>query len=223
MSKNKKVIIGLTVAGVIIIILSIVGIFIYKDKSTNNIVSGENDINSIEDNAEENAIINETNTISEEMDNNVQNNEQIIEEDSENVPPIINKEIPKQTPKKENNKTTQNQANKQSEKTPQKQEEQPKTIPKEQPNNQQETVPIVPPVAEKCTNNNNHGMGVGNSGRWFNSREEAVKMYESEIKMWGEKWTNYEIDNETYYKNCPDGYEIWSCPICGKWTINLYY
>ena len=41
--------------------------------------------------------------------------------------------------------------------------------------------------------------------------------------MGGDKWTNYEIDNETYYKNCPSGYEVFSCPYCNKWTINLYH
>ena len=33
----------------------------------------------------------------------------------------------------------------------------------------------------------------------------------------------FEINDETYQKNCPYGYETWSCPFCGKWTINFYY
>lgn len=224
MSKNKKVIIGLTVAGVIIIILSIVGIFIYKDKSTNNIVNGENDTNSIEDNAEENTIINETNTTSEEIDNNVQNNEQIIENNIESVSPIKNEEKSIQTPKKEDNKTTQKQEDKQNEKVLPKQEQQSKPTPQEKPNQSNEQEKTTPtPIIEKCTNNSNHGAEVGNVGRWFNSKEEAVALYESEIKKWGNQWTNDEIDDETYYKNCPDGYEYWSCPLCGKWTITIYY
>lgn len=58
---------------------------------------------------------------------------------------------------------------------------------------------------------------------WYNSKAEAVAVYNAEIKKWGDKWTNYEIDNDTYYKNCPSGYEVFSCLYCNKWTINLYY
>lgn len=68
--------------------------------------------------------------------------------------------------------------------------------------------------APKCTHSNNN---------WYNSKAEAEAIYNAEIKKWGDKWTNYEIDNETYYKNCPSGYEVFSCPYCNKWTINLYH
>lgn len=74
----------------------------------------------------------------------------------------------------------------------------------------------------KCTDNN-HAVGAGNSNQWFDTEEQAIALYNSEIKLWGDKWTNYEIDDDTYYQNCPDGYEDWTCPLCGKWTINLYY
>lgn len=68
--------------------------------------------------------------------------------------------------------------------------------------------------AQKCTHSNSN---------WYNSKAEAEAIYNAEIKKWGDKWTNYEIDNETYYKNCPSGYEVFSCPYCNKWTINLYH
>lgn len=68
--------------------------------------------------------------------------------------------------------------------------------------------------APKCTHSNSN---------WYNSKAEAEAIYNAEIKKWGDKWTNYEIDNETYYKNCPSGYEVFSCPYCNKWTINLFY
>lgn len=76
---------------------------------------------------------------------------------------------------------------------------------------------------EWCTNEHNHKVPVGNSGRWFNTESEAIALYNSIIKEWGYKWEHFEIDNETYYKNCPYGYEDWNCPFCGKWTINFYY
>lgn len=68
--------------------------------------------------------------------------------------------------------------------------------------------------APKCTHSNSN---------WYNSKAEAEAIYNAEIKKWSDKWTNYEIDNETYYKNCPSGYEVFSCPYCNKWTINLYH
>lgn len=61
-------------------------------------------------------------------------------------------------------------------------------------------------IAEKkeC-NGNNHKTGTGNSGKWFNTREEAIATYKNEIKIWGDKWTDKDnpISDEEYYKNCP--------------------
>lgn len=76
---------------------------------------------------------------------------------------------------------------------------------------------------ERCTNNNNHGMDIGNSGKWFNSKSEAVEYYNSQVSYWGNQWEADTIDDATYYKNCPTGYEVWSCMYCSKWTINFYY
>ena len=78
------------------------------------------------------------------------------------------------------------------------------------------------PVIPKCSESN-HYIGVGNSNKWFNSKQEAINHYQSIIKTWGDKWEKFEIDDETYQKNCPYGYETWSCPLCEKWTINFYY
>ena len=78
------------------------------------------------------------------------------------------------------------------------------------------------PVAPKC-DGSNHGIGVGNSNKWFNSKQEAINYYDGIQKTWGDKWENFEIDSATYDKNCPYGYEVWTCPFCGKWTINFYY
>ncbi len=78
-------------------------------------------------------------------------------------------------------------------------------------------------VAEnkKC-DRNNHGMSTGNTGLWFETKDEAIATYKAEIKKWGDKWTNDEISDDEYYKNCPYGYEVWSCPYCNKWTLNYY-
>lgn len=74
-----------------------------------------------------------------------------------------------------------------------------------------------------CTNNNNHFIEVGNSNRWFSTQKEAIAYYDGLVHELSEKWENEEIDSKTYHKTCPYGYEVWSCGLCGKWTINLYY
>lgn len=76
--------------------------------------------------------------------------------------------------------------------------------------------------SQKCSGTN-HVVETGNSNKWFDSKQEAINHYQSIIKTWGDKWEKFEIDDETYQKNCPYGYEIWSCPLCEKWTINFYY
>lgn len=73
------------------------------------------------------------------------------------------------------------------------------------------------------SNTNNVPKCSHSNSNWYNSKVEAIAIYNAEIKKWGDKWTNYEIDNDTYYKNCPSGYEVFSCLYCNKWTINLYY
>lgn len=99
--------------------------------------------------------------------------------------------------------------------------EEPKVIevPKQETPKQEEPKIVEIP---KCSGNN-HGVETGNSGKWFNSESDAIKYYKSIIKTWGDKWEKFKIDDETYNKNCPYGYEDWSCPYCGRWTINFYY
>lgn len=76
---------------------------------------------------------------------------------------------------------------------------------------------------ENTNTTNNAPKCSHSSNGWYNTKAEAEAIYNAEIKKWGDKWTNYEIDNDTYYKNCPSGYEVFSCPYCNKWTINLFY
>lgn len=97
--------------------------------------------------------------------------------------------------------------------------------PKEEPKiveKKTETIQETKPNIPQCTETS-HGVGVGNSKKWFNSKQDAVAYYDNLIKTWGDKWEKFEIDSETYDKNCPYGYEVWTCPFCGKWTINFYY
>ena len=75
----------------------------------------------------------------------------------------------------------------------------------------------------RCTTNNNHGMNIGNSNRWFDTYNSAVAYYDNLISNYGSKLRAEEITIEEYDKKCPCGYETWSCPYCGKWTVNFYY
>lgn len=74
-----------------------------------------------------------------------------------------------------------------------------------------------------CTNNNNHSIKCGNIGMWFGSRREVDTYFSSVCNTWGTKYKNEEITWEEYTKNCPQGYECWSCSYCGKWTGNFVY
>lgn len=76
---------------------------------------------------------------------------------------------------------------------------------------------------EHCTNNNNHSTSCGDAGIWVASKNEFKTYYENYCEEWNNKWVNDEISNEEYYKNCPYGYECWSCSYCGKWTGNYKY
>lgn len=73
------------------------------------------------------------------------------------------------------------------------------------------------------SNSNQHNIGIGNIGRWFNSRSELVAYYNSVVNSWNNKVDGGQIDEETYYKSVPTGYECWSCSHCGKWTGNFKY
>ena len=74
-----------------------------------------------------------------------------------------------------------------------------------------------------CTNNNNHSIKCGNIGMWFGSRREVDTYFSSVCNKWGTKYKNEEITWEECTKNCPQGYECWSCSYCGKWTGNFKY
>lgn len=74
----------------------------------------------------------------------------------------------------------------------------------------------------KCTDTQ-HGVGVGNSNKWFNTKQEADSYYDDLIKKYSDQVHNNKITFEEYNKICPCGFEEWSCPYCGKWTLNYYY
>lgn len=78
------------------------------------------------------------------------------------------------------------------------------------------------PSTSGCASGN-HSIGVGNIGRWFNSRSEVQSYVSSVMESWNTKYRNGEITWEEYAKSCPKGYKAWSCSNCGKWTGNFKY
>lgn len=207
--------------------------------TTNEIINTDT-VNDIQENVivDEQLEENKTNDITEQKNEVSSTNNNTEQKKQESTTQSSVKKQESQTTLTQNNKTqstqsqqtTQIQENKQNQETTQVKpqgEQQTTQKPTEQEQTTKEETKkeetTSKPVVEKCTNNNNHGMSIGNSGKWFKTKAEAVAEYDAEINKWGDKWTNYEITTEEYNKKCPYGYEVWTCPYCNLWTLNYYY
>ena len=159
------------------------------------------------------------------------NETEIKQEENKTVyqePVKANKEIQKEqiTTNTTDNAVNEKQETKKTEQKPQenKQQEQKKEQPIVTTEKLQEKKQEVKQTQEnKQCANDKHVIEVGNSKKWYNTKQEAIDFYNATQKKWSDKWTNYEITDEEYDKNCPYGYEVWDCPVCRKWTINFYY
>ena len=225
----KKKIVIISIISVLLVVIGVTSYCVNRNKISNIKVSEDsilvNDLSSVEtDNDEENT----ENIIAEEEqnldENNIELKEQIVETET-SIQPQATQQV--KSSSKTTNKVETKKAETKSEvvkETSTTKEETPTKvdIPSTTTVEPKQEIKVVE-TPTRCTNNNNHGMNIGNSGKWFNSKQEAVNYYDSLIKTWGDKWENFEIDSDTYDKNCPYGYEVWTCPFCGKWTINFYY
>lgn len=233
--KNKRIINLIIIALISALIITAVIIKNTQANSSKSNIAIDDEIvneikntNEIEDTSE--IITEETNKILEnvfsESDEENTQEADIIEQEI-----IMPKEEPKQTnvntqekkvdnsKKKEQTETTQTKTQETiSKQEPQVQEQ---SI-QEQPKQETKTEPIKEPEKPKCSDTK-HGVGVGNSNRWFNSYSEAISFYDNLINGYSNQIHNGEITQEEYNKLCPYGYETWSCPYCGKWTLNYYY
>ena len=80
----------------------------------------------------------------------------------------------------------------------------PKKIEKnDKPKNTGETISQPTTTITRCTNNNNHGMDVGNSNKWYATKDEAIADYKNKRAYWGELWESYKIEKDEYLKECP--------------------
>lgn len=226
MSKKKKIALIISIV-ILLVIFAIITICLCfgKDNSSNetnaNVIDNENATNQIED------------ITTNEVENDLVENNAIEVQQQEDT---TTNENSSQTTTTTNNKNNSNSSGNKNQSS-QKQDNVQETIKEETTTQTNPTTPDISdsekpvekppeetkPAEEKCTTNDNHGIGVGNSGKWFATKADAIKEYNSKTSYWGEKWENFEIDDNTYYANCPSGYEVYSCPYCGKWTINYDY
>lgn len=236
---KKRILLIITIL-IIVILVSIGVIYFISHKNSNfSKVEHKSSISSIPENILDNteAINNETNNIvSNEAENNIVADNTVVEENSstpeekkveqattevtqtttstKSSNPSNNNSKTKETVKESKSTSTTTQTQKQTQSTPSQNSQQSKEETKTEPK------------VERCTNNNNHSMSVGNSSKWFNSKSEAIAFYNDRVTYWGNWWEHCEAseeNNKKYYENCPSGYEVWDCAYCGKWTINFYY
>ena len=153
-------------------------------ENTNSIINSislENKVVEEENNSEK--VTKNNSNIKENSSNSEKVNSTNKAEDDGNKETNDEKNIPESKPNKDETQISEN------------------IITEKQEDNKEEE--IKEPEMERCTNNSNHGMDVGNSGMWFNTKEEAIAYYDEKIAYWGKLWENFEIDDETYKKNCP--------------------
>lgn len=246
----KKKVILILIISVLIVLSSLIGLNYLKQREktisqiqehtnieyqNNNIPDIE--LNEKEDTTTEIAVVdNPTNNVEENQINAV-TEEPVVSQEVVTSPPTKSTEVtapPKQkdtstsvqtqiktstTNNQKNNAETSNVVTSTKETTPSQSKRQTQESSTE--TKKDETPTIQTPT--QCTNNNNHGMDVGNSGQWFSTKDEAITYYNSKVSYWGNLWETDQIDDATYYKNCPSGYEVWTCMYCEKWTINFYY
>lgn len=179
----------------------------------------------VNDNNNSNNIIN--------IDINEINTQLDIQQDTQSQENIVVKEDVKQNDIKEvvatkqenknieaESKTIDNGKKKEKEKSSNKSKENQKENNQKDSNYTETEVKIAPKT--ECVGNK-HKIDSGNTNKWFDTQEEAESFYDSEIEKWGKQWENGEIEKDVYLKNCPYGYEVWTCPQCQKWTLNFYY
>ena len=225
----KKKVILILIISVLIVLSSLIGLNYLKqrEKTISQIQEHTNieyqnnipdiELNEKEDTTTEIAVVdNPTNNVEENQINAV-TEEPVVSQEVVTSPPTKSTEVT--APPKQKDTSTSNVVTSTKETTPSQSKKQTQESSTETKKDETPTIQTL----TQCTNNNNHGMDVGNSGQWFSTKDEAITYYNSKVSYWGNLWETDQIDDATYYKNCPSGYEVWTCMYCEKWTINFYY
>ena len=71
--------------------------------------------------------------------------------------------------------------------------------------------------------NGEHTSDAGNTGIWFDSKDDAVEYYNSIVDDLKEQLSNGEITQDEYDEQRPTGYSMWPCANCGKYTLSINY
>ena len=221
----KKKIIIISILSILLVIIGVTSYCVSRNKISNIQVSEdsilENDSSSVKiDNNEENtenSVVEEEQNINEgNMEVEEQNTETFIQQQTTQIKSSSKTTNKVDTTKAETKSEVVKETQTTKEETPIKVDT-PSTVSEPK----QETKVVETPT--RCTNNNNHSMEVGNSGKWFSSKSEAIAYYNSQVSYYSNLWETEQIDDAAYYSKCPSGYEVWDCIYCSKWTINFYY
>ena len=165
----------------IIILISIIFfVWIYTKPQENTNFSTDEVINEELVNNEESNHIVEENT--ESSKNIVETDEETKEEENtsaakEDAPKKENTSSPTTSVITTNKNTSNNEVSKKVDETPKQEQIKTNPVTEAKP---EETKKEEPEIV-RCTNNNNHSMGVGNSGKWFSTKDEAISYYKSQI------------------------------------------
>lgn len=221
----KKKIIIISILSILLVIIGVTSYCVSRNKISNIQVSEdsilENDSSSVEiDNNEENT----ENSVVEEEQNINEGNMEVEEQNTETS-------IQQQTTQIKSSSKTTNKVDTTKAETKSEVVKETQTTKEETPIKVDTPSTVSEPKQEtkvvetltRCTNNNNHSMEVGNSGKWFSSKSEAIAYYNSQVSYYSNLWETEQIDDAAYYSKCPSGYEVWDCIYCSKWTINFYY
>lgn len=205
MSRNKKIIILITI--LLIILLNIIGILIFKYSKNDAIVIGENNENQMQANIikDENSAENtQTNNI--EKNNNIEDNKvlqnQIIEENKKKETTSKVQEQNAEISKKENGKINENNKQKTDNK---KNEKDNKTTLKNKVSDKSDNKKEVP-VTNKETKKHKH-IGIGTSGKWVTSVKEIEKEWDKLSAYYEELLDKEKITWDEYCSKCPNGYK----------------
>lgn len=157
-----------------------------------------------DDNGQDGYIVTDVEADTKEETNNEETKIEVVSKNSDNKVTINSNLEPKEETKQEKDSNVKAEKNSATKVTT-------KETVIEQP--KETTNKVTTPVENKETNNpkketvkctsSRHFMDIGNSQKWFGTEDEAITYYNKLIKEWGQKWENFEIDDKTYYANCP--------------------
>ena len=241
--KRKKILIVTIIVLILIIVTSVIIYAKFNNSKNEDFLSSSNEITQ-DENLNQN--MNELDTNLNEINNNIQenlvdngisDNDKVISEEQDKKETRTKEDTSTQpksteekqiTTQKKNESSGQKTTKNQSSVTTQKQQESRKVetnpAPIETKKEHTTTTPKAETSKEQATtcSNGHHLIGNSNTGKWFNTKQEAIDYYHTTYTYWSNKWKNDEIDDDTFHKKCPNRYETFQCA-CGKWTVDFFY